>query len=700
ADEHTLVGKLTLHDVYDCFKEDMFLSSITESAIALPMGMSGNKSILASSSAQDILETLQDAEKMFWSTLSAIANRGKVSQVREVTGFLALIQSFNTSLGKAQKSTPVVVANLLDISTALTLRREMLEVIQGKFPLASISDDLRWPAITSNGSPIPADRTRRRRHIESRSSSDIEDADDDNEGALDESWLQEYWAFIDKKYRTQVLDAKSLAHSKVDTLPENWTVVSISITDDKSSLFVSRQRAHSAPLVFCLPLKGRRETDGDEHLAFSDAVEELKEIIRLSDEGTKRAIHVKSGDKQARAAWWADRAALDTRLKDLLENMEFCWLGGFKTILSPTVDLDSDALADLQTRLDKVFTRSLVSQSQQDKSKKAQKQRLRLDDALVACFGALSPRCKDEELEDLVYFVLDLYQFHGVQVAIAEVDVDQVVIDLRTTLEEHASRAKDGRTPIEDNHMFLVLDKNVQAFPWESIPVLRGQSVSRVPSLDFLLDRVEFVQCKRKREGREVGKVDRMDFDPRSAYYVLNPSGDLGGTEKRFAGWLENMKAVGWEGTVGTAPSEQQVLDALQRKDLFIYFGHGGAEQYMRSHKLRHLPRCAATMLWGCSSGLLRDMGEFDRTGTPYNYMLAGCPTLVANLWDVTDRDIDKFSQAVFDEIRLTPEHVKKVAALHEGEAEGTSVVEAVAKAREACKLKYLTGAAPIRSRE
>lgn len=29
-------------------------------------------------------------------------------------------------------------------------------------------------------------------------------------------------------------------------------------------------------------------------------------------------------------------------------------------------------------------------------------------------------------------------------------------------------------------------------------------------------------------------------------------------------------------------------------------------------------------MLWGCSSGNLRDMGDFDRVGTPYNYMLAG----------------------------------------------------------------------------
>ncbi len=44
----------------------------------------------------------------------------------------------------------------------------------------------------------------------------------------------------------------------------------------------------------------------------------------------------------------------------------------------------------------------------------------------------------------------------------------------------------------------------------------------------------------------------------------------------------------------------------------------------MRSHKVRHLPRCAATMLWGCSSGALQEMGDFERVGTPHNYMLAG----------------------------------------------------------------------------
>lgn len=60
----------------------------------------------------------------------------------------------------------------------------------------------------------------------------------------------------------------------------------------------------------------------------------------------------------------------------------------------------------------------------------------------------------------------------------------------------------------------------------------------------------------------------------------------------------------------------------------------------------------------------------------------------MANLWDVTDRDIDKFTQGVFDELQLGPRAMR--------EREGTSVVAAVARSREVCKLKYLTGAAPV----
>jgi separase len=51
---------------------------------------------------------------------------------------------------------------------------------------------------------------------------------------------------------------------------------------------------------------------------------------------------------------------------------------------------------------------------------------VKLAKPLIECFATLSSKCKDEEVEDLVYFVLDIYQFHGIPVALAELDIDQV----------------------------------------------------------------------------------------------------------------------------------------------------------------------------------------------------------------------------------------------------------------------------------
>jgi separase len=67
---------------------------------------------------------------------------------------------------------------------------------------------------------------------------------------------------------------------------------------------------------------------------------------------------------------------------------------------------------------------------------------------------------------------------------------------------------------------------------------------------------------------------------------------------------------------------------------------------------------------------------------------------LIANLWDVTDRDIDKLTQAVFDKMRLIPEAHRERPS--DSEMAGISIVKALAEAREVCKLKYITGAAPV----
>lgn len=152
-------------------------------------------------------------------------------------------------------------------------------------------------------------------------------------------------------------------------------------------------------------------------------------------------------------------------------------------------------------------------------------------------------------------------------------DVDQVIVDLRSALEEHAIKAKGKIIPEKDSHTFLVLDKNVQGIPWESIPIMRGHSISRIPSMDFLIDRLDFVNWQKNANHQDQvdeAVIDRASVDPKKTYYILNPSGDLKGTEGRFSSWLKEMHECGWEGTIGRPPSEQQFLDALSRKDLVV----------------------------------------------------------------------------------------------------------------------------------
>jgi separase len=250
-------------------------------------------------------------------------------------------------------------------------------------------------------------------------------------------------------------------------------------------------------------------------------------------------------------------------------------------------------IQELRTQFEKVFLRSFHVQDKKTKPrasthKKTTSQgqsqlpsQVTFDDAILECFSTLSPKCRDEELEDLIYFVLDLYQFHGVPVAIAEVDIVQVVVDLRSVLEDHVTKLSRRKiqkgkeqptSDISDEHTFLVLDKNLQGLPWESIPILRGRNVSRIPSVDFLHDRILYANRKRdsRTQSRYPMRLHTAVVDPRIGYYLLNPSGDLGRTESRFKGWATEMEQVGWRGITGSPPSEQQFLNALQNHDLVM----------------------------------------------------------------------------------------------------------------------------------
>ena len=201
---------------------------------------------------------------------------------------------------------------MLEASSAVTLGREMLEAIRSKFPDSS-HDDLAWPILSPNGSALPPP-------ILAKFQTNQDEADFGGE-------YREYWKEVCDNHTAAKFDPELLSRSIVERLPHNWTVVSINVSEDRRTMFVSRQRPHRQPLLFSIPLEGRRE---EEAITFQGALDEFEEIIRLSDETTRSAEHVTKTDRRQRCNWWAERTKLDTRLRELLENLEFCWFGAFK----------------------------------------------------------------------------------------------------------------------------------------------------------------------------------------------------------------------------------------------------------------------------------------------------------------------------------------------------------------------------------
>ena len=73
----------------------------------------------------------------------------------------------------------------------------------------------------------------------------------------------------------------------------------------------------------------------------------------------------------------------------------------------------------------------------------------------------------------------------------------------------------------------------------------------------------------------------------------------------------------------------------------------------------------------------------------------SGCPVAVANLWDVTDRDIDRFSQAVLkDWLGDNTEDV--TSKQHHCAGQSVCISTSITNSRSACRLTTLIGAAPI----
>lgn len=563
------------------------------------------------------------------------------------------------------------------------------------------------------------------------------------------------------------LSTKAFHTDFVEILPKSWTAVSLSLSEDCSELLVTRYRSDQVPFLVRLPLSRHKSEEEDETIFdFETGRAELLDIVQLSNYSCHNGSDL--SNKSAKSKWWSEREALDKRLHELLLNVENLWLGGFRGILSPSAR-QHNLLARFRTSFEAILDRYLPSR----RATRASLEKLALDSNILQLFVALGSDNDgvvdlDEPLTDLLYFVVDMLQFNGERNAYDEIDFDSMVVEVLDALRAyHEATAED---PKASQHLVLVVDKRLQCFPWESLPCLDGVGVSRVDSMLTLRERILMMRQHYQKshiEGEEQSIVSR-----KSGLYVLNPSSDLASTESILGPALSNLKAEAnatWTSCIRTAPTEAELVTGLSDTSMLLYFGHGAGTQYIRQRAIRKLDRCSNVVwLMGCSSGAVTEHGELEPQAVPLTYLLAGgkcdglglnldsecsmndsehertrssCMSVLSTLWDVTDKDIDRFSLAVGEEWGLwppaaeptrppaktprkrdrvaapsTPQQVPKTPKTPKvnktpaatktparnrsrprqvGEQK-LSLNEAVAKSRDTCYLRYLNGAAPV----
>ncbi|KAL9088031.1 MAG: hypothetical protein Q9165_006372 [Trypethelium subeluteriae] len=593
----------------------------------------------------------------------------------------------------------------------------------------------------------------------------------------------------------------------IDVIPESWTAISITLNETRDEFYVTRYHAHETPFILRLPISRQKadDMDDEEPFTFESGKKELLEIISLSNNSTHdtRDMSVKG----ARSAWWAEREALDARLRDLLLNMENIWLGGFRGIFSQH-RRHPHLLTQFQKSFENILDRHLPSRQGTNRATGKAKgrktngdQHVTFDPRVLELFVGLGNATIDsldidEALMDLVYFIVDILQFNGERNAYDEIDFDAIVVETIDALKAYHDAASHETAETTPTHTILILDKQLHVFPWESLPCLDGQAITRVPSMKALRDRIliQHRQIQKRRQQHLLHQPNSPAASPshepqqQQGYhssrshtaYILNPSNDLTHTESVLGPALRSLPPHPHPTTcaipnlTGRAPSEADFAALLTYASAFLYFGHGSGAQYIRRRTVKRLARCASTVwLMGCSSGAVTELGEFEPQGSVLAYLVAGwsdgegrrreveggvgamveggvgggdgevmdvgeeeeeeevspCMAVCATLWDVTDKDIDRFSLRLGEEWGLWPgmrsdarsgakekavkggktprkrgksraegkNEVESESQVRDGRRQkGRSLAEALARSREECYLRYLNGAAPV----
>uniref|UniRef100_F1KSK0 separase n=1 Tax=Ascaris suum TaxID=6253 RepID=F1KSK0_ASCSU len=465
-----------------------------------------------------------------------------------------------------------------------------------------------------------------------------------------DSWLSAYFFIEATCFATRQLarmadeEGESFRYENIEqfkaavkALPSDITVVQLFL-DASRVLWLIRLHCDRTPLI--VPIVGISQDE--------DLLRRLQALLQENDLSGKMGATCKDAKK-----FWAIRRRLDSSMEVIIRDVETEWMREFACLLLPCFRLTEAGLSAASEITERGFSDGAAK-------------------VLVEMCSIL-PVSEWRRLAERFAVLDDMRRASSIN----------TLCRLRSLWDSDREKGQElvDRTAL--SYTLFAVSPELASFPFEMMPILsKCHRVCRITSL-YLFQRI-FMRSK------EIPKF----VDGRNSFYLLDPGGDLTETQNRLAERLRMVEC--WKGLIGKSPDPKELKASLESSDFFFYMGHGSGGRYFGKATIRRTDCRAVSVLMGCSSARTTHEGEgLDGRNAIYDYSVARCPCAVGCLWMVTDGEIDRFFLAMIsycfsDEID---------EARSKDDKNGPSyrlLIDALAYARTACKLRYMTGGAVV----
>lgn len=204
----------------------------------------------------------------------------------------------------------------------------------------------------------------------------------------------------------------------------NYIVCSLHFNTDLQELYFNRHSKANGSFSIRLPINRQYSRDGDNRqIDFEFFSKEWDDIMEQNKYSTREGDNSNSEHK---SEWWNRRKGLDDRIKKLLEDMGNLIFGGFKGLWTFPVGESRLEAKQMELLRDEICQILDCCVSRRNKVAFSHGEIIH-ERVMDIIFELTEHDIKIQDLEDILYFLVDCYQNYGVQMALDEMNIDSVI---------------------------------------------------------------------------------------------------------------------------------------------------------------------------------------------------------------------------------------------------------------------------------